>query len=318
MKRNQFFILKWMWIFIVISSIGFQSCNHAEVTEAYLFSYFKGSGEDGLHLAYSFDGLNWITLNNDNTFLIPQVGEDKLMRDPCIIQGPDDYFHMVWTVSWKEKGIGYASLKDLINWSEQKYIPVMEHEPDARNCWAPELFYDKEQDLYLIYWATTIPGRFPETESLGDNGYNHRIYYTTTKYFEDFSEPEILYDRGFNVIDAVIVKTDSNYTMFLKDETRHPVQKNIRIATSKSLTGPYSEPSEKITQDWVEGPTAIKIGDQYHLYFDRYLQKKYGLIVSDDLINWKDLSNELTYPDKMRHGTVFKVTEPVLKKLLEM
>ena len=27
----------------------------------YLFSYFKGNGEDGLHLAYSNDGLKWTT-----------------------------------------------------------------------------------------------------------------------------------------------------------------------------------------------------------------------------------------------------------------
>jgi len=36
---------------------------------------------------------------------------------------------MVWTVSCCEKGVGYANSADLINWSHQKYIPVMEHEP---------------------------------------------------------------------------------------------------------------------------------------------------------------------------------------------
>jgi hypothetical protein len=55
------------------------------------------------------------------------------MRDPCIIRDKDGIFHMVWTVSWNEKGIGYAWSRDLINWSQQKYIPVMEHEPEARN-----------------------------------------------------------------------------------------------------------------------------------------------------------------------------------------
>jgi|GEM_PF-5772697 len=25
----------------------------------YIFSYFVGNGEDGLHLAYSYDGLKW-------------------------------------------------------------------------------------------------------------------------------------------------------------------------------------------------------------------------------------------------------------------
>ncbi len=35
----------------------------------YLFSYFKGNGEDGLHLAYSYDGYTWTALNGDASFL---------------------------------------------------------------------------------------------------------------------------------------------------------------------------------------------------------------------------------------------------------
>ena len=110
--------------------------------DAYLFSYFKGNG-DGLHLAYSEDGYHWSALRNDTIFLKPTAGNDKLMRDPCIIRGKDGRFHMVWTVSWNEKGIGYASSADLLNWSEQQFVPVMAHEPGARNTWAPELTYDE-------------------------------------------------------------------------------------------------------------------------------------------------------------------------------
>ncbi len=31
----------------------------------YIFSYFKGNGEDGLHPAYSNDGYNWTALRHD-------------------------------------------------------------------------------------------------------------------------------------------------------------------------------------------------------------------------------------------------------------
>ena len=130
-------------ILIIILSFTVGISNAQQNKEAYLFSYFMGNGEDGLHLAYSYDGLEWKALNNNKSFLTPAVGNDKLMRDPCIISGPDGKFHMVWTVSWGEKGIGYASSNDLIHWSEQKYIPVMEHEPEALNCWAPEVFFDE-------------------------------------------------------------------------------------------------------------------------------------------------------------------------------
>jgi hypothetical protein len=90
----------------------------AKPGKVYLFSFFKGNGEDGLHLAYSRDGYNFTVLNNDKSFLTPVVGVSKLMRDPCIIRTPDGTFHMVWTAGWTEKGIGYASSRDLINWFE--------------------------------------------------------------------------------------------------------------------------------------------------------------------------------------------------------
>jgi hypothetical protein len=114
----------------------------------FMFSYFNNNGKDGLHLAYSNDGYNWIALNNDRSLLLPVLSKDSLMRDPCIIRGADNLFHMVWTVSWNERGIGYANSKDLIHWSEQQFIPVMMHEDSARNCWAPEITYDKKKAVH--------------------------------------------------------------------------------------------------------------------------------------------------------------------------
>ncbi len=289
-----------------------------EHSNVYLFSYFQNNGEDGLHLAYSEDGLKWAALSDNESFLTPTAGVDKLMRDPCIIQGPDGKFHMVWTVSWNEKGIGYANSDDLINWSEQQYIPVMEHEPLARNCWAPELFYDEDSEQYLIYWATTIPGRFPETDSTGDNGYNHRMYYTSTRDFVEFSETKLLYDKGFNVIDATIQKVDDTYYMFLKNEIRYPEpEKNIRIATSTNLLGPYSEASEPMTDNWVEGPTAVETDMGWIVYFDRYRDHEMGAVLSKDLKDWADISDQIDFPEGTRHGTVFKVNRNILEGLLK-
>lgn len=284
--------------------------------EVYLFSYFMGNGEDGLHLAYSYDGLKWETLNNNQSFLKPAAGKDKLMRDPCIIQGPDGKFIMVWTVSWNERGIGYAWSDDLINWSDQYYLPVMEHESNARNCWAPEVFYDESSKQYLIFWSTTIPGRFPDTEKSGDDKYNHRMYYVTTTDFNDFTETELFYDKGFNVIDGTLIKEDNQYVLFLKDETRTPPQKNIRIATSNNLTSGYSNPSQPITGDyWAEGPTPLKIGDYWIVYFDKYRDGKYGAVRSKNLKNWEDISDKISFPEGTRHGTAFKVSPSVFENL---
>jgi len=285
--------------------------------EVYLFSYFMGNGEDGLHLAYSNDGLKWEALKNNQSFLTPAVGGDKLMRDPCIIAGVDGKFHMVWTVSWKEKGIGYASSEDLINWSKQQFIPVMEHEPTAKNCWAPEIFYDEKTKQYLIFWSTTIPGRFPETEKTGDGDYNHRMYFVTTIDFKTFSDTKLFYNQGFNVIDGTLIKEKGNYVLFLKDETKTPPQKNIRIATSKNLTKNYSKPTPPITGDyWAEGPTPIKIGDWWIVYFDKYTNHAMGAVRSKDLKNWEDISDQVSFPEGTRHGTVFKAPYELFQKKL--
>lgn len=289
--------------------------NYTLKPDGYVFTYFKGNGEDGLHLAYSEDGYKWNTLKNDTSFLTPEVGKDKLMRDPCVIKGGDGLYHMVWTVSWTDKGIGYASSKDLIHWSKQEFIPVMTHEEKVRNTWAPEITYDEKSKTYMIYWASTIDGKFPETKSKEENGYNHRIYYTITKDFKKFSKTKLLYEPGFNVIDATILKTDSGFTMFLKDETKVPVQKNLKIATSKKLEGPYTKASEPITGDyWAEGPTAIKIDNKWVVYFDKYTQKKYGA-VRETSKGWEDISEQVSFPEGTRHGTVLKVTSEEINAL---
>jgi len=288
---------------------------------AFLFSYFTGNGEDGLHLAWSEDGLKWESLKKGASFLIPEVGQDKLMRDPCIIQGPDGLYHMVWTVSWAERGIGYANSKDLLNWSDQLYIPVMEYEDSAVNCWAPELFYDEEQDRYMICWATTIVGKYPETLKYAkDRKRDHRMYYVTTKDFKNFSETGQLYNQGFNVIDAVITKEGAEYVMFLKDETLLPLaQKNIKIARSQFLTHGYGPPGESISPDsiWVEGPTIVRGGSGWRLYYDQYRLREMGGMESADLVNWTDITDHLSFPEGTRHGTVFKVPRKLLDELRE-
>nr|WP_300935462.1 glycoside hydrolase family 43 protein [uncultured Muribaculum sp.] len=287
----------------------------------YLFSYFKGNGEDGLHLAYSHDGLKWQALKNDKSFLTPNIGKDKLMRDPSICQDPDGTYHMVWTSGWWDRIIGYASSKDLVNWSEQKAIPVMEHEPEAKNSWAPELFYDDATRTYYILWATTIPGRHSEVAtSKSENGLNHRIYYVTTKDFNTFSDTKIFFNPDFCAIDAAIMKqADGQYMIAVKNENSAPAEKNIRITRTTSLNSGFpTRVSDPITGDyWAEGPSPLQIDDYTYIYFDKYTQHKYGAVRSKDGQNWEDVSEIIEFPQGTRHGTAFTVPEHVLQLLLK-
>ena len=109
----------------------------------YLFAYFYHAEEaEGFRLAWSADGQRFEKLNEGKSYLKPAAGENKLMRDPHLYRSPDGVFHLVWTTGWTGKTIGYASSKDLIHWSEQKTLPVMAHESEAQNCWAPEIVWD--------------------------------------------------------------------------------------------------------------------------------------------------------------------------------
>ena len=297
-----------------------RSAAHKVQAAAYVFTYFKGNGEDGLHLAYSYDGLTWQPLNNGNSLLKPTVGKDRLMRDPHVTLGPDGLFHLVWTSSWTEPVLGHATSADLIHWSEQQTISPMTDDPQARNVWAPETFYDAATRQDLLFWATTIPGRFPATDATGDRGLNHRIYLTTTRDFRRFTPTRLFYDQGFNVIDSTIVRAGPRYVMFLKDETRQPVaQKNLRYAVSRRALGPYGPASPPITgKYWAEGPTAIQTGRRWIVYFDKYTEHRYGAIASSDLEHWADISEQIKFPEGARHGTVIRVSQAILAKLLAL
>jgi hypothetical protein len=286
----------------------------------YLFSSFRGNGEDGLHLAWSADGLAWQALNGDRSFLRPMVGKERLMRDPCVTQGPDGAYYMVWTDSWKDRTIGFASSKDLLHWSEQRAIPVMEDEPKALNCWAPEIDWDAKGSCFLIFWSTSIPGRFPATDQTEANGYNHRIYATTTRDFKTFTPTRLFYDPGFNCIDATLLSMNGKFVMFLKDETKFPKpMKNLRMATSSDIEGPYSlDPNPLNPPDsWTEGPTSIQLGGDTIVYFDCYRQHRYGAVLTRDFKTWEDISSRLVMPKGMRHGTVFAVPRSLVQALSE-
>jgi len=288
----------------------------------WVFSYFLDNGQDGMHLAYSRDGLKWTPLAGGRPVLAPTVG-GKLIRDPCIVLGPDNVFHAVWTTGWYEQGIGIAHSRDLVTWSEAAFLPVMAHEPKAANAWAPEILFDDETRQYIIFWATTIPGRFPATDASGSVSkegiaLNHRIYRTTTRDFNEYSRAELFLDPGFNVIDATVLRDGARYLMFLKDETLRPeARKDIRLAVADHALGPYVVGSKPISKEnWVEGPTAFRAGQDLVVLFDAYTRKRYEGVRSRDLKTWTALGAELETPPGARHGTVFAVPEKILKTLL--
>lgn len=289
----------------------------------FLFAFFYHDREaEGFRLAWSADGYIFAPLNGGRSYLTPTAGEHKLMRDPAIFRDDAGRFHLVWTTGWTGQDIGYASSPDLIHWSAQQTIPVMAHEPAAQNSWAPEILWDPDRQDFLIHWSSTILGRFPETAMSNRRPErNHRIYATTTTDFKTFTPTQLLYDGGYNVIDANIIPAadgTGDWLMFVKNETFAPVtQKNIRLVRGRSATGPWDHESPALTGDyWAEGPTAIKVGDEYRVYFDKHMLNAIGMVRSTDLTHWEDVSARMVMPADARHGCILAVPRTVVETLL--
>jgi hypothetical protein len=275
----------------------------------FLFSYFTNSddGKSGMRLAVSDDGLAYRPINQGQPLLEPVVGESQLMRDPFLLADPDrELYHLVWTTSWGGKTIGYASSPDLMQWSTQRALPVMDAMPGVRNCWAPEITHDRESNQFVIFWSSTVV----EDESAVTTDTkirDHRIFCVTTPDFVNFSQPRLLFDPGFNVIDASFLRTADGLVLFIKDERLVPENKNIRWAAAQSPLGPFGPLSEPITKDWVEGPTALQLGDETVVFFDQYRLGKYGAVATRDFEHWYDATDRISIPEGANHGSIMPI-----------
>jgi hypothetical protein len=294
-----------LWTIIALASCG------AKEKEVYLFTSFHEPADEGLRLLYSYDGYHWDSISG--VFLKPEVGRQKVMRDPSLVKGPDGTFHLVWTCSWnKDSGFGYASSKDLIHWSAQKYIPVLESDTSVVNVWAPELFYEDETQEFYIVWASTIPFKFEK--GIEEERNNHRLYYIKTKDFIDFTPAKLFYDPGFSSIDAVIVKrAPSDYVLVFKDNTRP--ERNILAAFASAPDGPYDNQTQHFTEMFTEGPSVAKVGDDWLIYFDSYRNKTYNAVATKDFQTFTDVSDKIYIPEGHKHGTILKVPLPVVEKI---
>ena len=116
---------------------------------------------DGLHLAVSSDGLNWKAVKDDTSIFKPS---QWIFRDPAIQRDSSGSYHLLWTVAWNArqiKAIGYAKSKDLVHWEKERFLPVMENEPETQYVWGPELFWDNKYKDWIITWGSTVRGSFP-------------------------------------------------------------------------------------------------------------------------------------------------------------
>ena len=297
--------------------------------KGYLFVYFTGESEQGeqIYFSVSHDGLHWMDLNGGKPVLTSGIGE-KGVRDPFIIQTADkNKFYIIATDlrmangrSWEEvqasgsRAIVIWESEDLMHWSRERLAEV--GIPEAGCVWAPEAIYCEKEDAYLVFWASRVKEK-------GDREPKHRIYASLTRDFTVFSEPVKYIEKENHIIDTTIIREGEYYYRISKDETT----KNIRVDRGKDLlTGPFEQKEypelERIYG--VEGPEAYPLNDsgKWCLIIDQFATDGgYLPLVCDDLANGDfHVLNNGDYDmgkSKKRHGSVLRITENEIRKLID-
>ncbi|MEI7027260.1 glycoside hydrolase family 43 protein [Paenibacillus sp. y28] len=273
----------------------------------YVFSYFK-TDDEAMYLATSSDGLAWQELNGGKPVLRSVVGTGQL-RDPMVYRDAEGTFHAVWTDGWRSQSIGYARSADLLNWTEQRLLPVMEALPGTQNTWAPEVFWDAALGKHRIIWSSTVlkEGEAPPKD--------HRIWSAVTADFQEFSPAAVFFDPGYNVIDANVTDIGDEYVMLFKDErgtntpdTDYKALRSCRFGKSGLDRPEMTAISPLLTPRLTEGPALFPLTGEgergWVLLFDYFESEHYGVWFTPDLIHWEDWSKRASLPTAPRHGHV--------------
>ncbi len=105
-----------------------------------------------------------------------------------------------------------------------------------------------------------------------------------------------------------------------REESRSGVESKGKMPSPRSWSGPVAGPGSSVqAKQWTEGPTLLKVGDEWRLYFDRFRLRtnRFGLATSTDLVRWTDRTNELTAPPQAMHGTIFRAPRAVVSKAFD-
>jgi len=292
-------------------------------TEAYLFAYYSGDGGSGLHLAWSEDGRHFQVLKKGKSFLKPGVG-DYLFLDPALTQTPDGIFHLVWAPGPYRRQIAYAWSRNLIDWSPQSLIRIMEKDSVILGLGGPELNFDEAAGRFSLSWSCTVPGKFPATAENNDSlpgGYmlNPRVYRKLSSNLSEWSPSELWFDPGHPVSDASIVRDSSRVFLFYKDASNFDknIQLNVKMVKGFSVSGTFANenPVMASRRTHAEAPAAMRLDSNFILYYQRFKTGKIGASITRDFKKWKDYSDSVSFPKGAKHGSVLKVHPKIVSRL---
>lgn len=306
----------------------------------YLFAHFKEKitpdGEQ-VYFGISRDGFNWEQVNGGNPVLTASLGEKGcrdieiirlhtggfviLTTDLCIVYRMDENHNVDWKQVNSHGSVNLRMWKtdDLVNFSEERLLYF--GRDDFGCLWAPEVFFDEENEEYLIHWGSTVK----ETDCK-----HMSIYCCTTKDFETFSEPELYFTKSNEILDSHITKVGDTYHLFYKNSSNPPMNMH---ATSKNLYGPFEhdESFEQYMHKNVpnpgsyEGPTTYTLPDgRWCLMLDFFgcEKEKMGYVpfvsAKPGNMDFERADAKFSFPYGFKHGKVIEITDEEYNRLLNL
>ena len=324
----------------------------------YLFAYFVNNGgaaEQQIFFASSHDGNNWMDLNKKEAVLsvadsvrtpedIEKTQNQAGVRDPYMVRSPEgDKFYLIatdlcigaenisaGTVGWGTSQYnGSHCLRvwestDLVNWSEPWLAEVA---PKDTTCaWAPETIYDETTGQFVVYWASMT-------------GKVQKVYYSYTRDFKNFSEPQMFIDNGSNhIIDTTMVKAQDG-TYYRGSAASGTIKLEKCTDSSKWLTDQSTWESQGYIKDitgftaGLEGPELFMYNEDdwkevngekvptYGLLADNFGSKGYIPFYTTDIANakWVRVADNDYNFDTLhkRHGTVISLTADEYARVME-
>ena len=202
-------------------------------------------------------------------------------RDPGIAQGPDGHVYRVWATG--DGKLTYAESTDSIHWSEPQKLDAMAHE-DSVDLQSPSVFYDASKRRFIVTWASTIRQNFFQSyqEPLEDNP---RIWCTLTERFEEFTPAKVLFDPGYAVRDAVLVREGSRYALVHQD-SRRAIQR-LRVAFGPEPLGPWGPSSDSFPARFAAKPSVSRSGTMWVIEYNAGGDKS-ALLVTGDFLSFVD------------------------------
>lgn len=237
-----------------------------QARSAYLLAYFKDETHS-LNFAVSRDGYSFTDVLGGRPVLSGRlIADQKGVRDPHIMRGPDGAFYMALTDlhiaaqreglrategERPEKAFGWGNnrnlllmkSRDLLHWTLAK-VEVSRLFPtfaNAGNAWAPETIWDPAKRRMMVYFTTRY-----------GNGPNFMVYsYADPAFTTLTTVPRKILDYprpNVNVIDADITRVGGKYRMFYVAHEKPGV---ILQAVSSRITGPYAYDPRKVEPETV-------------------------------------------------------------------